>query len=107
MNADLPIVTLKVSHAGGRPIQVCSHPRFFEVNQALQFDRALARQASRHFTGHSGAIGARPVARGGACFRAGVLGLRLIPVYTAKGRTPPAPHGGRRCCGNPTTMRWT
>ena len=36
-------VTLLVRHTGDRPIQVGSHYHFFEVNQALQFDRQKAR----------------------------------------------------------------
>jgi len=34
---------LVVRHTGDRPIQVGSHYHFFEVNEALQFDRAEAR----------------------------------------------------------------
>jgi len=34
---------LVVRHTGDRPIQVGSHYHFFEVNDALQFDRAEAR----------------------------------------------------------------
>jgi urease subunit beta len=36
-------ITLRVRHTGDRPIQVGSHYHFFEVNPALQFDRAQAR----------------------------------------------------------------
>lgn len=32
-----------VKHTGDRPIQVGSHFHFFEVNTALEFDRAAAR----------------------------------------------------------------
>jgi len=32
-----------VRHAGDRPVQIGSHYHFFEVNTALQFDRAEAR----------------------------------------------------------------
>lgn len=35
--------TIAVSNTGDRPIQVGSHYHFFETNQALQFDRAMAR----------------------------------------------------------------
>jgi urease subunit beta len=31
-----------VSNTGDRPIQVGSHAHFFEVNEALRFDRSLA-----------------------------------------------------------------
>jgi urease subunit beta len=34
--------TLRVSNRGDRPIQVGSHFHFYEVNSALQFDRAQA-----------------------------------------------------------------
>ena len=40
-NADRPTVTVMVSHTGDRPIQIGSHYHFFEVNNALDFDRAL------------------------------------------------------------------
>jgi urease subunit gamma/beta len=36
-------ITLLVRHSGDRPIQIGSHYHFFEVNPALQFDRAQAR----------------------------------------------------------------
>ncbi|HEX4083673.1 MAG TPA: urease subunit beta [Chthoniobacteraceae bacterium] len=42
-NAGLESVTLTVSNTGDRPIQIGSHFHFFEVNTALQFDRAAAR----------------------------------------------------------------
>jgi urease subunit beta len=35
--------TLSVSNSGDRPIQVGSHFHFYEVNEALQFDREKAR----------------------------------------------------------------
>ena len=35
-------VTLEVTNSGDRPIQVGSHYHFFEVNDALRFDRAKA-----------------------------------------------------------------
>jgi urease subunit gamma/beta len=43
INAGRPAIILKVINSGDRPIQVGSHYHFFEVNQALQFDRAAAR----------------------------------------------------------------
>jgi urease subunit beta len=43
LNAGRPVVTLKVANTGDRPIQIGSHYHFFEVNDALQFDRDLAR----------------------------------------------------------------
>jgi len=42
INAGRPTVTLKVRNTGDRPIQVGSHYHFFEVNRALEFDRAAA-----------------------------------------------------------------
>ncbi len=42
-NAGLPIQTIVVANSGDRPIQVGSHFHFFEVNEALQFDRPGAR----------------------------------------------------------------
>ena len=41
-DADRPVTMLKVRNAGDRPIQVGSHFHFFEVNRALEFDRAAA-----------------------------------------------------------------
>ena len=43
LNAGKPTVTLSVANSGDRPIQVGSHFHFFEVNDALQFDRDQAR----------------------------------------------------------------
>lgn len=42
-NLDLQTRPLRVSNTGDRPIQIGSHFHFFEVNTALQFDRAAAR----------------------------------------------------------------
>ena len=41
-NESRPSITLKVRNTGDRPIQVGSHFHFFEVNRALEFDRAAA-----------------------------------------------------------------
>lgn len=38
----LPVTVLKVRNTGDRPVQVGSHFHFFEVNRALEFDRAAA-----------------------------------------------------------------
>jgi urease subunit beta len=38
----LPVTTLTVRNTGDRPVQVGSHFHFFEVNRALEFDRAAA-----------------------------------------------------------------
>jgi urease subunit beta len=43
LNAGRKTVTLSVSNAGDRPIQVGSHYHFFETNPALKFDRKKAR----------------------------------------------------------------
>ena len=43
LNAGRPVVTLKVTNTGDRPIQVGSHYHFFETNAALTFDRHIAR----------------------------------------------------------------
>jgi urease subunit beta len=40
LNAGRPARTLRVTNVGDRPVQVGSHYHFFEVNSALQFDRA-------------------------------------------------------------------
>ena len=42
LNAGREATRLRVSNSGDRPIQVGSHTHFFEVNQALQFDRERA-----------------------------------------------------------------
>jgi len=42
LNAGRDATRLRVSNSGDRPIQVGSHTHFFEVNQALQFDRDKA-----------------------------------------------------------------
>ncbi len=43
LNAGKPTVTLSIANSGDRPIQVGSHFHFFEVNDALQFDRDQAK----------------------------------------------------------------
>ena len=43
LNKGRETVTLAVSNAGDRPIQVGSHYHFFETNPALKFDRKKAR----------------------------------------------------------------
>ncbi|MEO8019200.1 MAG: urease subunit beta [Pseudomonadota bacterium] len=43
INTGRKTVTVKVANTGDRPIQVGSHYHFFETNQALRFERALAR----------------------------------------------------------------
>lgn len=43
LNAGRPTVGLRVANTGDRPIQVGSHFHFYEVNEALEFDREQAR----------------------------------------------------------------
>jgi urease subunit beta len=42
-NQELITLTLVVSNTGDRPVQVGSHYHFYEVNEALDFDREAAR----------------------------------------------------------------
>ena len=42
LNVGRATVTVKVANTGDRPVQVGSHYHFFEVNPALDFDRAAA-----------------------------------------------------------------
>src|SRR5262244_696946 len=42
INEGRPRTALRVRNTGDRPIQVGSHFHFFEVNRALEFDRAAA-----------------------------------------------------------------
>ncbi|GGI99504.1 urease subunit beta [Alicyclobacillus cellulosilyticus] len=41
-NPGKPVVTLEVTNRGDRPVQVGSHYHFYEVNDALVFDRSRA-----------------------------------------------------------------
>lgn len=43
LNAGRDVICLEVANTGDRPIQVGSHYHFFEVNDALSFDREAAR----------------------------------------------------------------
>ena len=43
LNAGRPVQTLTVTNTGDRPVQVGSHFHFFEVNEALHFERTAAR----------------------------------------------------------------
>lgn len=43
LNAGCETLSIKVVNAGDRPIQIGSHYHFYEVNQALQFERAETR----------------------------------------------------------------
>jgi len=42
LNKGRRTVTLKVTNAGDRPVQVGSHYHFYETNEALQFERRKA-----------------------------------------------------------------
>lgn len=43
LNAGRKTVRLQVANTGDRPVQVGSHYHFYEVNNALQFEREQAR----------------------------------------------------------------
>ncbi|HXC54163.1 MAG TPA: urease subunit beta [Rhizomicrobium sp.] len=43
LNEGRPTLTLKVANSGDRPVQVGSHYHFFEVNDALVFERDKTR----------------------------------------------------------------
>lgn len=43
LNAELPVITIRVANRGDRPVQVGSHYHFQEANTLLEFDRAQAR----------------------------------------------------------------
>ena len=43
LNAERALVTVKVGNTGDRPVQIGSHYHFYEVNDALVFERELAR----------------------------------------------------------------
>jgi urease subunit beta len=43
LNAGRAAVTVTVANTGDRPVQIGSHFHFYEVNEALSFDREVAR----------------------------------------------------------------
>jgi urease subunit beta len=43
LNVGRDTVKVKVANSGDRPIQVGSHYHFYETNNALHFDRAIAK----------------------------------------------------------------
>lgn len=43
LNAGRPTLTLTVANTGDRPIQIGSHFHFYEVNEALSFEREQTR----------------------------------------------------------------
>ena len=42
-NVGLVTITVKVANQGDRPVQIGSHFHFYEVNDALDFDREASR----------------------------------------------------------------
>lgn len=108
INASRPTRQLVVTNRGDRPIQVGSHFHFFEVNRALDFDRAgaygmrldiAAGTAVRFEPGDSREVNL--VAIGGTRNVAGLNGLVTGPLddedvrATALARIGP-PHTGER-----------
>jgi urease subunit beta len=43
LNAGRPVLSVTVANTGDRPIQIGSHFHFYEINEALQFDREATR----------------------------------------------------------------
>jgi urease subunit beta len=43
LNAGRPTLTVAVANTGDRPVQIGSHYHFYEVNDALRFDREATR----------------------------------------------------------------
>ncbi len=43
LNEGRPTISINVTNTGDRPIQVGSHYHFYETNEALKFDRRVAR----------------------------------------------------------------
>jgi urease subunit beta len=43
LNAGRPVLSVTVANTGDRPIQIGSHFHFYEINEALQFDREPTR----------------------------------------------------------------
>ncbi|MDJ0746854.1 MAG: urease subunit beta [Xenococcaceae cyanobacterium MO_167.B27] len=43
LNVGRDTITITVANTGDRPIQIGSHFHFYEVNQALQFDREVTK----------------------------------------------------------------
>ncbi len=43
LNSGRNLVTVTVANTGDRPVQIGSHYHFYEVNEALRFDRERAR----------------------------------------------------------------
>jgi urease subunit beta len=43
LNAGRPVLSVTVANTGDRPVQIGSHFHFYEVNEALKFDREPTR----------------------------------------------------------------
>jgi len=43
LNAGRAVIKIEIANSGDRPIQVGSHFHFYEVNEALKFERELTR----------------------------------------------------------------
>ena len=43
LNAGRPVLSVTVANTGDRPVQIGSHFHFYEVNEALRFDREPTR----------------------------------------------------------------
>jgi urease subunit beta len=43
LNAGREIIRIQVANTGDRPIQIGSHFHFYEVNEALQFEREITK----------------------------------------------------------------
>lgn len=102
LNANRPVMTVTVTNSGDRPIQVGSHYHFFEVNDALLFDRDAtlgfrldipAGTAVRFEPGQQRTV--QLVAYAGSRTIYGFKGRVMGPADpTATNATPPSPQGG-------------
>ena len=91
LNAGRRALTLVVRNTGDRPVQIGSHFHFFEVNDALDFDRGAAFGMRLDVpAGHGGAVRAGRRARG----RPGGAGRQPLRL-----RAEPADRGRDRRCG--------
>lgn len=43
LNAGKPVLMIEVANGGDRTVQIGSHYHFYEVNEALEFDRAATK----------------------------------------------------------------
>ena len=91
LNAGRRSITLTAVNTGDRPIQIGSHFHFFEVNKALEFDRAAAFNMRLDIRRHRGALRAGRV-------QAGLVGGVRRPAASVR---PQQSHRWRGCrsCG--------